>query len=191
MTSDQGKRTNSLGFARSDCHTCSSLGDKCDRRRPQCSTCLDQSRCCGGFATALSWDARRMVNSLSSASGPVASAACSGSSKQFRFVKGTTSQKRRRKEAKTRSTEQEDPSAATRDISLRATGQELENPGHHQNCDDFADFGKLTNPCLGLYSLVDLKIPKRHFYPIISLYLRLYFPMLSLHQHMIPGPQLR
>lgn len=54
------KRTNSLAFARSDCHTCSANDERCDRRRPRCSTCLNQGRKCGGFATTLSWDSRRM-----------------------------------------------------------------------------------------------------------------------------------
>ncbi|CAG8421158.1 unnamed protein product [Penicillium salamii] len=54
------RRTNSLAFARSDCHTCASTGEKCDRRRPRCSTCLNHGRKCGGFAIPLSWDPRRM-----------------------------------------------------------------------------------------------------------------------------------
>ncbi|CAG8050186.1 unnamed protein product [Penicillium olsonii] len=54
------KRTNSLAFARSDCHTCAAANEQCDRRRPRCSTCLDHGRKCGGFATPLSWDTRRM-----------------------------------------------------------------------------------------------------------------------------------
>ncbi|OJJ01287.1 hypothetical protein ASPVEDRAFT_82811 [Aspergillus versicolor CBS 583.65] len=57
---NKGKRTNSLAFAQTDCHTCALLGEQCDRRRPQCSTCLALSRKCGGFATPLSWDPRRM-----------------------------------------------------------------------------------------------------------------------------------
>lgn len=59
-SANQGKRTNSLAFAQSDCHTCTSTGEHCDRRRPQCSTCLSLGRKCGGFATPLSWDSRRM-----------------------------------------------------------------------------------------------------------------------------------
>ncbi|KAE8147898.1 fungal-specific transcription factor domain-containing protein [Aspergillus avenaceus] len=58
-TTQNGKRTNSLAFARSDCHTCAARGQKCDRQRPQCATCITQGRKCGGFATPLSWDDRR------------------------------------------------------------------------------------------------------------------------------------
>lgn len=58
-TSQLGKRTNSLAFATADCHTCASNGYKCDRQRPQCTTCLGQGRKCGGFAMPLSWDERR------------------------------------------------------------------------------------------------------------------------------------
>ena len=58
-TSQLGKRTNSLAFAPMDCHTCAFYGHKCDRQRPQCTTCLDQGWKCGGFAMPLSWDERR------------------------------------------------------------------------------------------------------------------------------------
>ncbi|PLB46425.1 hypothetical protein P170DRAFT_465948 [Aspergillus steynii IBT 23096] len=54
-----GKKTNSLAFARTDCHTCLSTGQGCDRRRPQCTTCLERGVKCGGFVTPLSWDTSR------------------------------------------------------------------------------------------------------------------------------------
>ncbi|KAL2831396.1 fungal-specific transcription factor domain-containing protein [Aspergillus cavernicola] len=60
MTSQKGKKTNSLAFARTDCHTCTATEQVCDRQRPQCTTCLNQGRQCGGFATPLSWDNGRM-----------------------------------------------------------------------------------------------------------------------------------
>jgi hypothetical protein len=56
-----GKRTNSLAFAQADCHTCATLNDQCDRRRPRCSTCLSKGRKCDGFAVSLSWDPKRMI----------------------------------------------------------------------------------------------------------------------------------
>lgn len=59
-TADSTQRTNSLAFAKQDCHTCSRLNDKCDRRRPKCGTCLSHQRDCGGFALDLVWkDAAR------------------------------------------------------------------------------------------------------------------------------------
>lgn len=58
----KGKRTNSLAFAQADCHTCGVAGDRCDRQRPKCSTCLLKGRECGGFAMPLSWDPRRMLS---------------------------------------------------------------------------------------------------------------------------------
>lgn len=61
-SSSGGKRTNSLAFATIDCHTCATRGEKCDRRRPKCSQCLSQGHECGGFATALSWDSKRMLS---------------------------------------------------------------------------------------------------------------------------------
>ncbi|KAE8318357.1 fungal-specific transcription factor domain-containing protein [Aspergillus transmontanensis] len=62
MATQVGKRTNSLAFARTDCHTCALRGQKCDRQRPQCTTCISHGRTCGGFATPLSWDHRRTRN---------------------------------------------------------------------------------------------------------------------------------
>lgn len=42
-------RTNSLGWAKSDCHTCQSTSRLCDRRRPRCDTCTAQGIICGGY----------------------------------------------------------------------------------------------------------------------------------------------
>lgn len=49
-------RTNSLGFAKTDCHTCHQLSRHCDRQRPQCATCIKDQRKCAGFAVDLTWD---------------------------------------------------------------------------------------------------------------------------------------
>lgn len=141
MTSGVGKRTNSLAFARSDCHTCASLSDKCDRRRPKCSACIDRGRCCGGFATPLSWDSKRMVNPSSSTAVSNASAAFSSPSKEYRFVKGATNPRRRRKEPKTRSSEQEDTSTVTTEDLLRATGHDFGVSDNHRGGNCLADLG--------------------------------------------------
>ncbi|PLB49686.1 hypothetical protein P170DRAFT_357297 [Aspergillus steynii IBT 23096] len=58
-TAQTRRKPNSLAFAQTDCHTCAASGVQCDRQRPQCTTCLNQGRKCGGFATPLSWDDRR------------------------------------------------------------------------------------------------------------------------------------
>lgn len=106
---NKGRRSNSLGFARTDCHTCASLGDQCDRQRPRCSTCLDHGRRCGGFATPLSWDSRRMLTEGSSASQVRINAAHEGDGqsaaagrspatlRHFRFVPTRSRQRTRRK----------------------------------------------------------------------------------------------
>lgn len=60
VTETRAKRTNSLAFASVDCHTCLVNGAKCDRKRPQCATCISKEIRCAGFATPLSWDHRRM-----------------------------------------------------------------------------------------------------------------------------------
>ncbi len=49
------RRTNSLAFAKSDCHTCASIGLRCDRHRPRCSTCQDSGRLCQGYSMQLTW----------------------------------------------------------------------------------------------------------------------------------------
>ena len=41
--------------AADDCFTCSSRGEKCDRRRPYCSRCLDDGKDCSGYKTTLTW----------------------------------------------------------------------------------------------------------------------------------------
>lgn len=109
------KGTNSLAFARTDCHTCVSTHRKCDRRRPQCTTCLDLGLKCGGFATPLSWDDSRIFLGKPSQK---AVYACDGdrgrgggkgkgesvkSSRNFRFVGGGSKRKRRRRVSPDRS----------------------------------------------------------------------------------------
>ncbi|KAJ9139114.1 hypothetical protein NKR23_g8009 [Pleurostoma richardsiae] len=49
------KRTNSLGWADSDCHTCRAQNRRCDRRRPMCDTCMDAGVRCHGFKLKLDW----------------------------------------------------------------------------------------------------------------------------------------
>lgn len=65
----QTRKSNSLAFARTDCHTCTADGVQCDRQRPQCNTCLNRGRKCGGFATPLSWDERRTYQGRSGEQG--------------------------------------------------------------------------------------------------------------------------
>ncbi|KAE8373874.1 fungal-specific transcription factor domain-containing protein [Aspergillus bertholletiae] len=122
MICDRAKRTNSLAFAQSDCYTCASLGEKCDRHRPRCSTCLGRARKCGGFATPLFWDPRRMVNSPTPTATSVIPTTGPGPSKQFRFVRGATRQNKRRKEHSSRP---KGPRAATPDAFSWMTGQDL------------------------------------------------------------------
>lgn len=49
------RRTNSLAFAKSDCHNCSSLNRHCDRQRPRCTTCQDAGILCQGYSMKLTW----------------------------------------------------------------------------------------------------------------------------------------
>ena len=49
------RRTNSLAFAKSDCHTCAALGLHCGRQRPRCGVCQDAGRLCQGYSMQLTW----------------------------------------------------------------------------------------------------------------------------------------
>lgn len=53
--SQSKSRTNSLAFAKSDCHTCTANKRQCDRKRPICSLCLGRGIVCGGYPMQLTW----------------------------------------------------------------------------------------------------------------------------------------
>lgn len=48
-------RTNSLAFAKTDCHTCKANQSRCDRNRPRCSSCSSKNIICGGYPVQLKW----------------------------------------------------------------------------------------------------------------------------------------
>lgn len=48
-------RTNSLAFAKTDCHTCTANRSRCDRKRPRCSSCSGKNIICGGYPMQLKW----------------------------------------------------------------------------------------------------------------------------------------
>lgn len=52
-------RTNSLAFAKTDCHTCAGNKRQCDRKRPRCSPCLSSGIVCGGYPMKLKWSNRK------------------------------------------------------------------------------------------------------------------------------------
>jgi hypothetical protein len=54
-------RTNSLAFAKTDCHTCTANKRRCDRKRPRCSSCSGKSIVCGGYPMQLTWSERKPV----------------------------------------------------------------------------------------------------------------------------------
>lgn len=56
------RRTNSLAFAKSDCHTCTSLGLRCGRERPRCTLCQDAGRLCQGYSMKLTWQQSHSVS---------------------------------------------------------------------------------------------------------------------------------
>ncbi|EXJ66881.1 uncharacterized protein A1O5_10076 [Cladophialophora psammophila CBS 110553] len=49
------RRTNSLAFAKSNCHNCEAIGLHCDRQRPRCTTCQQAGRLCQGYSMQLTW----------------------------------------------------------------------------------------------------------------------------------------
>ncbi len=62
------KRTNSLGRAKSDCHTCSEKSRSCDRQRPRCTTCEHHNVLCGGYILPLFWQSNVSLRSRASRS---------------------------------------------------------------------------------------------------------------------------
>lgn len=83
-------RTNSLGFAKVDCHTCFNLGRPCDRQRPQCGPCIKDEHICAGFTMDLTWKDR-------SSRGSTLEAHVRGSRPRrgFKFVQGGSRPKRK------------------------------------------------------------------------------------------------
>ncbi|KAF7559741.1 hypothetical protein G7046_g4404 [Stylonectria norvegica] len=88
------RRTNSLGFAKTDCHTCAKLHEKCDRKRPQCGACLFNRRKCGGFAMNLMWKAPVVQHQPSSKPSQQRRAS---DDHLFKFVRGRASRRRQPK----------------------------------------------------------------------------------------------
>lgn len=99
-----GPRTNSLAFAKSDCHTCSALRERCDRQRPRCGTCITHQRACGGFALDLVWKDLAISKNTSFLSqlDHELSQQCPNRAPQkhsnFKFVQGRPRRKRRPKQ---------------------------------------------------------------------------------------------
>jgi hypothetical protein len=92
-TSDH--RTNSLAFAKTDCHTCSELKRWCDRQRPRCGTCSSHRRKCGGFVLDFTWKKPREVPSPNATVGDTREPLLPDSQKLFKFKKGRPRKKRR------------------------------------------------------------------------------------------------
>lgn len=87
-------RTNSLAFAKSDCHTCSELKRWCDRQRPQCGTCIKHRRKCGGYILDLTW---KQPSAASPAGNyvPPSPGRAAASERQFKFKQGRPKKKRK------------------------------------------------------------------------------------------------
>ncbi|KIW36494.1 uncharacterized protein PV06_11261 [Exophiala oligosperma] len=80
-----------------DCHTCAAFGRPCDRQRPQCTRCLGQGKHCGGYPTALSWDANRTwLNDMRRRGGALQSPGQQApKERQFTFVMGPSRKRRK------------------------------------------------------------------------------------------------
>ena len=113
-------RTNSLGYAKSDCHTCLELKRICNRQRPRCGPCLASRQRCGGFATNLVWkdvEVPNLAECLAPGSGTVSPKMNSRrwqnqsgtKDRGFKFVKGRMKRKRN---PQLLPSQQESPSAA-------------------------------------------------------------------------------
>lgn len=98
-----GSKTNSLGSAKVDCHTCLQFQSRCDRQRPRCGTCIKNHRDCGGFTMDLVWNhskgsaGSRQSHSKASKhvnAGDKESRTKEPNERQFRFVQGRRRMKR-------------------------------------------------------------------------------------------------
>lgn len=101
LLNSRGQRTNSLGYAKHDCHTCSARNRHCDRQRPHCGPCLSDGQKCGGFTLNLVW---KGVDAPTSPQVVASNLAAPESyptkrSRGFKFVKGQMKRKRRPKES--------------------------------------------------------------------------------------------
>lgn len=102
-TSETSRRTNSLAFAKYNCHTCTKLNEQCDRRRPRCTTCLSSRRRCDGFAMPLVWKNLEVAQIPSTSSQRTASKGNyqqdlkSAGNAEFKFIRGRPKKKRKPK----------------------------------------------------------------------------------------------
>ncbi|EXJ60599.1 hypothetical protein A1O7_04752 [Cladophialophora yegresii CBS 114405] len=103
-----GRRTNSLGWAKSDCHTCASHNRYCDRRRPRCSPCLAEGAVCKGYVQELNWERgavriskKRAKSYLGSTESATTKTAPLPTPATFTFVDPSESQKRPRRRSRT------------------------------------------------------------------------------------------
>jgi Fungal Zn(2)-Cys(6) binuclear cluster domain len=90
-------RTNSLAFAKSDCHSCSEQKRWCDRQRPQCGTCIKHRQKCGGYVLDLTWKQPSGNQTASSARSSVTpSPGCAADSeRKFKFKQGRPKKRRK------------------------------------------------------------------------------------------------
>lgn len=151
------KRTNSLAFSRTPCHTCASNDRTCDRRRPRCGTCLQAGVTCAGFATPLNWDNSRIwlgrggdKEKKARASGSVRSAT------KTRFVDAhPNSRKRRANALGSAAADNREPRSAYSKDERRSlprsaiVDSSTEDHCQDQNLDDplFVNSGPSLNPC--------------------------------------------
>ena len=90
------RRTNTLGWAKTDCHSCSNLRQTCDRQRPQCGTCQREGRKCGGFIMNLVWKDHSLGDTSTFTRAMTASSDLTPSKRLFRFTQGRSKRKRRK-----------------------------------------------------------------------------------------------
>lgn len=95
--SHQPTRTNSLAFAKVDCHTCSALKRHCDRQRPHCGICLSNRQKCDGFPVKLVWKDVSVSAETASPLRGLGSGQASIEVRASRFIQGRPRRKRRPK----------------------------------------------------------------------------------------------
>ena len=82
------RRTNALGSAKADCHTCAKSQRRCDRQRPQCSQCRAAKLVCGGYILNLTWKPQKQPEETRPLRTPRANAGLSSSNRTYQFLEG-------------------------------------------------------------------------------------------------------
>ena len=172
-----GRRTNSLGWAKSDCHTCASLHRHCDRQRPRCSPCLTEGATCAGYVQELNWDRgsqRAGTRRSKGSSGSLEGATLAKSTSQlpqpaaFTFIDQNDSQKRPRRRSRNSSKSSELSISQTSPVDIVVAGSSScgEDSISSASPSSWSVFSLGTSPVTATEQRFDLPLsPRLRYHP--------------------------